>query len=106
MTTQIQYPETVACYFRVVSTTTGELYIPATSMKISIYDPSGALVVNSVDMTNISPVTIGVTTYNYEYFYQTSTSSVMGTYRVRYIADNAGYITIQDDSFVLSKTGV
>jgi hypothetical protein len=75
-------------------------------MKITIYDPTGAVVANAASMTPITTITIDTVSYNYVYFYQTNTSANIGTYRVRYIATNGTNVTIQDDSFVLSATGV
>ena len=106
MTAQIQYPETIAFYLRVTKTDTGELYEPATTMQISVYDPTGTEIVSNDNMTEITPVTIDTISYNYVYYYATTGSSNMGTYRIRYTATNGSYVTIQDDSFVLSRTGV
>jgi hypothetical protein len=106
MATQIQYPETVACYFACTAIDTGALTQPSTSMKCTIYDPTGAVVANAQDMTYVTSITIGITSYNYVYYYQANTSANLGIYRVRYTATNASYVTITDDSFVLSSTGV
>lgn len=106
MPTSIQFPETVACYFGCSRTDTGALYVPATSMTITIYDPTGAVVVSAQAMTNISTVTINTLQYNFIYYYSTASATVMGTYRVRYIATNGSYVSILDDTFILGLTGV
>ena len=106
MVTLRQYPDTVACYVGVRRTDTGAIYTPSTSMTVSIWDPAGVLITNAANMTNITTVVINTVSYNYVYYYATTGSSNMGTYRIRYTATNGSYVTIQDDSFVLSRTGV
>ena len=88
-----QRAETVVCS---VTITTPLLVLtdPATSVKISITDPVGTLVVTAATMTKDS---VGV----YHYDYTPAVDALLGTYKIKYTATDGTRVTIQNDTFLL-----
>jgi uncharacterized protein YfaS (alpha-2-macroglobulin family) len=85
--------ETVICS-ATVKTSAGVLTDPATSMKITIYDPNDTVIVNDVAMTND-----GVGLYHYDF--ASSSTYVMGTWEVYYTATDGTRISKTKDTFTL-----
>ena len=89
-----QNPETVICSVVLTRTDTGAAIDPATSITITITNPSGTVVTNAVAMTKD-----GTGLYHYDF---NPANAPLGNYDVVYIATNGGRVTIQDDNFSLS----
>jgi len=85
--------ETVVCSAS-ISSNTGTAYSPATSTKITIYDPTNTAVVSEQSMSEDS-------TGEFHYDYTSSASAVLGTYRVRVTATDNSRVTIKEDTFTL-----
>jgi len=85
--------ETVICSI-VVKDSDGNEADPGTSMKCTVTDPQGTVVVDGEDMDQDS-------TGNYHYDYTSLSTAMAGAYSIKYIADDDGRITIQKDKFVL-----
>jgi FtsP/CotA-like multicopper oxidase with cupredoxin domain len=94
--------DTVICLARVENTFTAALATPATSMKITIYDPSGTAVVTAADMTNSDPVlTVDGIGYNYYYDYNPAVDAPLGEYKYHCLAVDGTRKTEFDGKFVL-----
>lgn len=89
-----QRQETVICEM-LVKTVTGGLTSPSTSMKITITDPVGAIVVNSQPMVKDAEGT-------YHYDYNPAGNAVSGYYQVLYVAIDGTRTTVQEDNFLLA----
>jgi len=89
--------ETITCSLT-VATSAGAPRDPDTSTKISIADPHNTLVMTATDMTNAA---VG----SYWADYTSAATAVLGTYKIDYVAVNAGRTTIQQASFELIARG-
>jgi hypothetical protein len=87
-----QFNETVICSASVTSS--GTLTDPATSMKITIIDPTETEVVSLAVMTKDA-------TGLYHYDYNPAVSAILGAYKIKYVATDGTRITIQPDTFTL-----
>lgn len=94
MSGTFQINETVICSAE-VRTYLGVLTDPATSMKITITDPAGVVLVNDVAMTKDT----GTGLYHYDF--NPSPTASRGSYNIKYTATDGVRITIQRDSFIL-----
>ena len=86
--------ETVVCSITVTTTSSGALTNPATSMNITITDPSGVKVVDAQAMTNNS-------TGKYSYDYTSLGTAISGKYVVVYTATDGTRVSKTNDSFDL-----
>ncbi len=73
----------------------GTLTDPATSMKITIYNPRNNIQVSAAAMTKDS-------TGTYHYDYTPSSNAVTGTYKVTYTATNGTRVSSLDDTFMVT----
>lgn len=89
-----QRSETVICRIEVRNAETGNLVDPATSMKITITDPSGA---KKVDNQAMSPDALG----KYHTDYTIPTDGGLGRWNVEYVATDGARITIERDTFTV-----
>lgn len=93
MVRNFQRTETVVCEAE-VRDLAGALADPSTSMKITVTDPDGTVVVNDLSMTKDS-------TGQYHYDYTPGSSTVLGWHLVHYVATDGGRVTVEDDGFTL-----
>ena len=73
----------------------GDLADPATSMTITITNPSGVEVISAVAMSKATPPVTG----EYHYDYAVAAAAPLGLWAVRLIATDASRVSIEDDKF-------
>uniref|UniRef100_A0A6M3IKV5 Uncharacterized protein n=1 Tax=viral metagenome TaxID=1070528 RepID=A0A6M3IKV5_9ZZZZ len=86
-----QAGETVTVYSRVKDTMTGDWVAPST-IKITIYNAAGEVVINDDDMLEV-PDTVG------SYFYYFDTTDRAGVFKYKITAVRAGRKTINKDDY-------
>ena len=91
------YPgETVICSVTITNSATGALTNPATSMTITITDPTTVKVVDAQAMINDS-------TGKYHYDYTSASNAALGTYVVTYTATDGSRVSKQSDQFSIVR---
>jgi hypothetical protein len=102
MAKTFQHGDTVICLGRILNRFTGALTSPATSTKISIFNPSGTLVVTAQNATLSNPVlTVDSVEYNYYYDYAPAADAPNGKYTYKFYAVDGTRNTEHDGDFIL-----
>lgn len=91
-----QRSETIVAKVEVRNAETGTLTDPATSMKITITNPSGTKVVDDATMGKDA---VG----KYHKDYTPPSDAVLGKYVVKYVATDGTRVTIELDNFVVEE---
>lgn len=86
--------ETVICWRNVKDPDTGQYYDPATSMKISIFDPVNGAEISNQDMVKDN-------TGKYHCNYNSPATALRGDYKIVYTATDGSDIAIWHDTFKL-----
>ncbi len=97
MANTFEIGETVICSIT-VKDIGGAYQDPITSMKITITNPSGVVVINGVAMTGgVGSDGVGLFHYDYD-----SSNAGYGKYNIKYVAVDGTRTTIETGSFSLS----
>ncbi len=91
-----QRTETIILKLTVTVTATGLPADPSSSLKISVTDPAGTVVVDAQNMVKDAG------TGNYHYDYTPGGSAVVGQYRARHTAVDGTRTTVKDDYFMVT----
>ena len=89
-----EFGETIICNVEIRRQDNNQLYDPATSIKIDIWNPNGVQVVSAQTMNKD-----GVGLYHYDY--NPAAGAVFGSYGVRYVAVDNLRTSIHRDTFSL-----